>query len=81
MQIIFNSAVLGQAATEAGDTTRSGQLNYSSMGRRTGLDGSVISRVHRRVNPPDIKTLLALAKAYGLTVERLLCDDSLSPAA
>jgi transcriptional regulator with XRE-family HTH domain len=51
---------------------RSGRLNYELIGQRSGLDRAVISRVHRGVNPPDLRTALALAKAYGVPVEQLV---------
>lgn len=75
MRITFNPDALRRAATEAGDTMRSGRLNYELIARRAGLDRAVISRVHRGVNPPDLRTAMALAKAYGLAVELLVSFD------
>ncbi|MFC8447638.1 hypothetical protein [Kitasatospora sp. NPDC057223] len=72
MRIAFNPAALSGAAAEAGDTMRSGRLNYELIARRAGLDRAVVSRVHRGVNPPDLRTALALALAYELPVERLV---------
>lgn len=68
----FNPVALHSAATEAGDTMRSGRLNYELISRRSGIDRAVVSRVHRGVNVPDLTTILSIAKAYGLAVEDLL---------
>jgi transcriptional regulator with XRE-family HTH domain len=72
MRITFNPAALSGAAAEAGDTMRSGRINYQRIAHRAGLDRAVVSRVHRGVNPPDLLTTLALALAYELTVEQLV---------
>lgn len=68
----FNPVALHEAATNAGDTMRSGRLNYELISQRSGIDRAVVSRVHRGVNVPDLKTILGIARAYGLTVEDLL---------
>jgi len=68
----FNADALADAAIQAGDTMRSGRLNYERISKRSGIDRAVVSRVHRRISVPDLKTVLGIARAYGLNVEDLI---------
>lgn len=68
----LNITALHKAAREAGHIKRSGALKYAAISRHTGLDPSVVSRVVRDENGPDLVTVIGLARGYGLTVEELL---------
>lgn len=81
MLLVFNADALQSAAAAAGDTNPDGRPNYSRIGRRTGIDTAVVSRVHRRINAPDLKTVFSMARAYNLLVEDLVSVDHLPLAA
>jgi hypothetical protein len=76
MTLTFNADALHSAATAAGDVKPDGDLSYTRIGRRAGIDIAVVSRVHRRINGPDLKTALCLARAYNLTVEDLVSIET-----
>lgn len=71
----LNLATLSAAATLAGDTKRDGKLHLSRIARRSGVDPGVLSRITRRKNGPTLTTLGRLAKAYDLTVDKLISVD------
>lgn len=64
--------VLAEAATGAGHVHRNGKLNIRAIATHAGIDRSVLSRVARGENGPDLHTALALATAYGRPVEDLI---------
>jgi transcriptional regulator with XRE-family HTH domain len=72
VQLTFNSDALRRAAVAAGDVGAGGQLNYSRIARRANVDTATVSRVHRRISAPDLRTAFRLAWAYGLTIEDLI---------
>jgi transcriptional regulator with XRE-family HTH domain len=81
MQLTFNADALCSAATAAGDTKASGTLSYTRIGKRTGIDIAVVSRVHRGINAPDLRTVIGLARAYNLSVEDLISVQPEQPLA
>ena len=72
----LNIAAFRAAALLAGDTRKNGDPYIARVSRRTGLDQAVVSRVTRGKNAPDLRTVMAIACAYGLTVEQLVQADS-----
>ena len=62
----LKTQTLLDAAAEAGD-----QSLYR-ISKRTGIDLTVLSRVTRHQNGPQLDTVVRLAQAYGLTVEALI---------
>lgn len=72
MHLTFNADALRIAATAAGDTKANGIISCTRVSRRTGIDMAVVSRVLRGINAPDLRTALAFARAYNLTVEDLI---------
>lgn len=68
----IDTDVLAEAATEAGHTHRNGRLNINAIALHCGIDRSVLSRVARGENGPDLHTAVALANAYGRQVEDLI---------
>lgn len=49
-----------------------GDRSCYAISRRTGIAESTLSRLRRRTATPATKTLLTLAKAYGLSVDDLI---------
>ncbi|MEV7770458.1 helix-turn-helix transcriptional regulator [Kitasatospora sp. NPDC086791] len=77
----FNTAALKTAATQARHVRSNGQLRLATISRHAGIDPSVLSRVTRHENGPDLATVFFLAKAYQMTVEDLLVVVGLGEAA
>lgn len=71
----LNVAAFRAAALQAGDTRKNGEPYIARISERTGLDQAVVSRVTRGKNAPDLATVMAIARAYGLTVEQLIRPD------
>ena len=49
-----------------------GDLTLYRIHKRTGIDLTVLSRVTRDENGPQLDTVVRLAQAYDLTVEDLI---------
>ncbi len=71
----LNLDALRDAATKAGDVHKDGRLHRSRIARRSGIDPGVVSRITRGENGPSPRTLILLAKAYHLTVDKLIRTD------
>lgn len=62
----LRSERLHEAAAARGDHS-----NYA-IAKRTGLNQTTLSRICRGVAKPAAQTLLALAAAYGLSIDELV---------
>lgn len=71
----LNLDALQAAAIKAGDVRKDGRLHLSRIARRSGVDPGVVSRITRGENGPSPRTLVLLAKAYQLTVDKLIRID------
>lgn len=61
----LNIATLHRKAKDAGHANPDGKLRLRLIGRHTGLDIGVVSRITRSVNRPDLDTVIALKRSYG----------------
>lgn len=68
----IDADALTEAATAAGHVHRNGNLNINAIAIHAGIDRSVLSRVARGENGPDLHTVVALASAYNRSVEGLI---------
>jgi transcriptional regulator with XRE-family HTH domain len=69
---VINQRTLLLAAELAGDTRPDGTLHLTRVSERAGVDRGVISRVANGKNRPNLDTLMRLAAAYSVAVEKLV---------
>ncbi len=53
-------------------------LSQKELGEEIGATDKTVSRWERGANLPDIETLLALSRFYGVNINELLCGERLS---
>lgn len=79
----LNIATLNRKARDAGHANPDGKLHLRRIGKHTGLDIGVVSRIARSVNKPDLGTVIALKRSYGGLLDEWvnIPDDKTAEAA
>ncbi|WP_055590412.1 helix-turn-helix domain-containing protein [Peterkaempfera griseoplana] len=72
----LNLDALRPLAEALGHTRPDGDLSPSRIGRHTGIDRVVVSRVIRGENGPDLSTAVLLAEGYETSIESLLVRET-----
>lgn len=68
----------GKVGKFLAELRRSRGLSQKELGERVGATDKTVSRWERGKNLPDIDTLLALSKIYGININELLCGEKLA---
>ncbi|PSK52397.1 hypothetical protein B0E38_04723 [Streptomyces sp. 111WW2] len=64
------------AARKKGDTNATGGVNASAIARRTRITRSTVTRLLTGETEPSVMSLLAMRRAYGISLDDLVLDDA-----